>query len=417
LEGQAKAAIAEAQAAHAQGNGRLAAQKYESALRIFHRAREWEKDPTRLKSLDARIAELTTRHVPVHLSNPAPPTQAPPPPQADAPKGDEAGAPADDEGERWIMRGSPNVRLDDIAGLDDAKRAFMDAMVYMRSHPSLYRNTMSVRGFMLYGPSGTGKTQLVRALATEMKWTMLTVNPSQIFNEWLGKSEKEVDSLFQTARRHKPCIVFIDEADGILGDGGGGGSDRGGGDAARRVRTTFQTQIDGITTNQDERDMIIVIATNYPWMFSDAMRRRFPKHIHIPLPDKEGRAALINILLRGRTHALTPEDVDGVADATERMSGADMKQLASEVFMCPVHRVQAATHFVQRDEHWVPCDPDEPDAVERDWRTLTDTEIACPPITAADWHDCLRRGAARPTNTPEMLARYAAYASEASKKH
>lgn len=387
---------------------------YDKALALLKSARQWEKNTTLLDALDKRIAAVSLqcsaqpRHPTVVAAGP--PKAAPPkdasgsPPSSEPPAVDDAGDVISDD--KWIMKGACNVQFDDIAGLANVKRMIKDALVLSRQYPMLYAETPPVRGIMLYGPSGTGKTQLVRAMATEMKWTVLTADSAEIFSRWQGDSEKAMKSLFAAARRRKPCIVFIDEADGILGESSG--NDKSGGDSKARVRDQFQTVMDGIETDANERDMVVVIATNYPWRLPPAVKRRFQKQIEIPLPDAEGRAALVAIALRGRTHALSEADVATVVAATERYSGADIQRVAGEAFMRPIHRVQQATHFVQRDDGlWTPCDADTPEAVERSWTAFTDAELARQPVTVADWLDCLQL--IKPTNEPAMLATYEDY--------
>ena len=119
-------------------------------------------------------------------------------------------------------------------------------------------------------------------------------------------------------------------------------------------------------------------------------------------------------MLRGRLHVLAEDDMAAVAHATAGMSGADLKRLAGEVLMCPIRRVQQATHFAQDPATalWHPCAPSADGAVERPWTTLTDDELAPQPVTAADWHDCIRLGLVKPSNSREMIARYAAYTAE-----
>ena len=312
------------------------------------------------------------------------------------------------------MSGSPGVRFADIAGLDEVKRMISDALVLPQQYPTLYAETDPVRGIILYGPSGTGKTHIVRAIATEMEWTFLTADASQMFSRWQGDSEKAMKSLFETARAHKPCIVFLDEAVAILGKT----DDKSGSDSKVRVMRQFLQEMDGIRTNKKERGMVVVIATNHPWAFEDATKRRFEKQIEIPLPDDAGRRAMIGLTLRGRTHTISDDDVAELAGRLEGYSGADIQKLASEAFIRPIHRVQSAKFFRPAENgRWLPCDADDEGATEREWRSMTDAEIALPPATAEDWRECLRLGLVKPSNSTEMVARYANYTRAAGTRY
>ena len=310
------------------------------------------------------------------------------------------------------MQEKPNVRFSDIAGLEQVKLMIDDALVKPQRYPTLYRDIPPVRGILFYGPSGTGKTQLVRAMATEMDYTFMTVDSSQIFSKWVGDSEKAMRDVFSAARTRAPCILFIDEVDSILGEksGNSGGSS----ESTDRVNKQFLTEMDGIRSPNAK--MVVVAATNSPETLAANVLRRFQKTIEIPLPDAEARRVLVEIVLRKSRHMLGEEDVAAVAAATEGFSGSDMHKLAGEAMRQPIMRVRNATHFACVGEgRWAPCGSEALGAMEKRWDDLADEEIEPMPVTVNDFLECL--ALVKPSNTPESLAKYAAFTKKLGTKY
>jgi vacuolar protein-sorting-associated protein 4 len=168
-----------------------------------------------------------------------------------------------------ILTEKPNVRWDDVAGLEGAKEALKEAVILPIRFPHLFTGQRKPwRGILLYGPPGTGKSFLAKAVATEANSTFFSVSSSDLVSKWLGESERLVRQLFQMARENKPSIVFIDEVDSLCGTRGEGESE-----ASRRIKTEFLVQMNGVGHDMD--GVLVLGATNIPWQLDPAIRRRY----------------------------------------------------------------------------------------------------------------------------------------------
>eukprot|EP00064_Thunnus_orientalis_P015331 superscaffoldBa00002822_g15382 len=172
-----------------------------------------------------------------------------------------------------IVMEKPNVRWNDVAGLEGAKEALKEAVILPIKFPHLFTGKRTPwRGILLFGPPGTGKSYLAKAVATEANnSTFFSVSSSDLMSKWLGESEKYVfllvKNLFDLARQHKPSIIFIDEVDSLCGSRNENESE-----AARRIKTEFLVQMQGVGNNND--GILVLGATNIPWVLDAAIRRR-----------------------------------------------------------------------------------------------------------------------------------------------
>ena len=189
------------------------------------------------------------------------------------------------------------------------------------------------RGVLLYGPPGNGKTLLVRALAGEAGAALLAVSAASLTSKWHGEAEKLMRALFEVAASAAPSILFIDEADSVLGARGGGGEH----EASRRLKTEFLVQFDRLAAG--DAAVTVVCATNRPAELDDAVRRRLTKRILVPLPDAAGRRALLARLLAQGGGRLGPDDLDALAAATDGYSHADVAALCAEAAMAPLREL------------------------------------------------------------------------------
>jgi transitional endoplasmic reticulum ATPase len=208
----------------------------------------------------------------------------------------------------------PVVRMD---GLKDEIRM---KIIHPLAHADLYKaygKTVG-GGILMYGPPGCGKTHLARATAGEINANFVSVGISDVLDMWIGNSEKNLHSIFDQARRNKPCVLFFDEVDALAASR----SDmRHGG--ARQLSNQFLSELDGIESSND--GVLILAATNAPWHLDSAFRRpgRFDRILFVPPPDGPARAAILRVMLKGKP---TGEiDHDHVAKKTDGFSGADMK--------------------------------------------------------------------------------------------
>mmetsp|Transcript_16575 Transcript_16575/g.39338 ORF Transcript_16575/g.39338 Transcript_16575/m.39338 type:complete len:451 (-) Transcript_16575:263-1615(-) len=268
------------------------------------------------------------------LSAAAPGHATPPvPPKVAAPRGEEQKLREMILSE--VMESRPSVGWDSIAGLGGAKRALQELVVLPALRSDLFKGIRSpAKGLLLYGPPGNGKTLLARALANESKCTFFALSASSLTSRWMGEGEKLVRTLFSVAREMAPSVIFIDEIDSILSARSSGEHE-----ASRRLKTEFLLQFDGVS-GQDAH-VVVIGATNRPQELDDAVRRRLEQRIFIPLPDTEGRAALLRKLIRSpeAKASLSESAVEEVARATYGFSGADLAALCREAAMMPLREL------------------------------------------------------------------------------
>lgn len=238
-----------------------------------------------------------------------------------------------------VVRGD-EVYWDDIVGLESAKNSLKEAVVYPFLRPDLFRGLREpTRGMLLFGPPGTGKTMLARAVATESKSTFFSISSSSLTSKYLGESEKLVKALFLLAKRLSPSIVFIDEIDSLLGTRAEGEVE-----STRRIKNEFLVQWSELSSAAAGRDsshgdvsrVLILGATNLPWGIDEAARRRFAKRVYIPLPEKETRKLQISKLLAHQKHTISDEQFETLMDLTEGFSGSDITLLAKDSAMGPL---------------------------------------------------------------------------------
>ena len=220
-----------------------------------------------------------------------------------------------------VVKGD-EVHWEDVAGLDAAKKALKEAVVYPFLRPDLFMGLREpARGMLLFGPPGTGKTMLARAVATESKSTFFAISASSLTSKWHGESEKLVRALFALAKALAPSIIFVDEIDSLLSARSGSSEH----EASRRSKTEFLIQWSDLqraaagrdTTVGDASRVLVLAATNCPWDIDEAARRRFVRRQYIPLPEAETRETQIRTLLGHQKHDLKTEDIVRLVALTE----------------------------------------------------------------------------------------------------
>uniref|UniRef100_A0A3Q3D7C1 Katanin catalytic subunit A1 like 2 n=1 Tax=Hippocampus comes TaxID=109280 RepID=A0A3Q3D7C1_HIPCM len=180
---------------------------------------------------------------------------------------------------------NPNVRWEDIIGLEDAKRLVKEAIVYPIKYPQLFKGLLSPwKGLLLYGPP-TGKTLLAKAVATECKTTFFNISASSLVSKWRGDSEKLV--LFELARYHAPSTIFLDEVESMMGQRG---SNIGEHEGSRRLKAELLVQMDGLARSEDL--VFVLAASNLPEL-DHGMLRRLEKRILVGLPPEPARQDMI----------------------------------------------------------------------------------------------------------------------------
>ncbi|KAL7432172.1 hypothetical protein ACHAXM_002989 [Skeletonema potamos] len=272
-------------------------------------------------------------------------------------KGEEDDADAEKQKLRGALSGAvvtekPNVKWDDVAGLQMAKESLKETVILPTRFPQLFTGKRRpFKGILLYGPPGTGKSYLAKAVATEADSTFFSVSSADLVSKWQGESERLVRNLFEMARESPgaKAIIFIDEVDSLCGSRSEGESD-----SARRIKTEFLVQMDGVGKN--EGDVLVLGATNVPWELDAAIRRRFEKRVYIPLPEPEARAIMVKLHLGDTPNNLSESDFDTLGRLTEGASGSDIKVLVKEALMEPLRRCQQAQQFLPVGDHLMPCE-------------------------------------------------------------
>lgn len=317
-----------------------------------------------------------------------------------------------------ILSETPNIRWDDVAGLQTAKDALKEAVILPIRHPHLFTGKRTPwRGILMYGPPGTGKSYLAKAVATEAKSTFFSVSSSDLVSKWMGESERLVKQLFQMAREAKPSIIFIDEVDSLCGTRGEGESE-----ASRRIKTEFLVQMNGV--GNDEAGVLVLGATNIPWALDIAIKRRFEKRIYIPLPEAEARERLFKLNVGDTPCQVTTAEYRELAKLTDGYSGSDISVLVRDALMQPVRKVLSATHFKritapakkaksqgtdappapddtdevqEMRQYWTPCSPGDPEAQEKRWEDIEGEALQEPPLVFKDFVRAIEQ--VRPTVT------------------
>ncbi len=228
---------------------------------------------------------------------------------------------------REIMVEIPEVRWEDIGGLEEVKQALKEAVEWPLKHPKLFERLgiRAPKGILLYGPPGTGKTLLAKAVATESEANFISIKGPEILSKWVGESEKAIREIFKKARMTAPTVVFLDEIDSIAPRRGSHLGDSG---VTDRIVNQLLSEMDGL---ERSKDVIVIGATNRPDILDPALLRpgRFDRIIYVPPPDEEARYEILRIHTRKMPLA---EDVDlrELARMTENYTGADLEALVIE---------------------------------------------------------------------------------------
>eukprot|EP01062_Namystynia_karyoxenos_P024755 TRINITY_DN1967_c5_g1_i1.p1 TRINITY_DN1967_c5_g1~~TRINITY_DN1967_c5_g1_i1.p1 ORF type:complete len:502 (+),score=159.08 TRINITY_DN1967_c5_g1_i1:59-1564(+) len=272
-----------------------------------------------------------------------------------------------------ILDRSPEVFFEDVAGLEKVKYALDEICIQPNLNPELFSGLATPsKGVLLFGPPGNGKTMLAKAVATECGATFFNISASSLTSKFHGESEKMVRALFSLAEKMQPAVVFIDEIDSMLTSRSSGEHD-----ATRRLKTEFLVQMDGAGSAAGRR-ILLLGATNRPQELDDAVLRRLPKRVHIPLPDPVTREALVARKVKDEKHdAGLPKLVAGM---TEGYSGSDLARLCEDAAIVRIRELS-------RDQR-LKAKPEE-----------------LRPITVQDFRAALR--AVRPSVDSSMLQRFA----------
>ncbi|KAH9611258.1 hypothetical protein KSS87_009727 [Heliosperma pusillum] len=342
------------------GNYAKAFPLYMNALEYFKTHLKYEKNPKIREAITQKFTEYLRRAEEIRVVLDEGGGSGPGPTGVDAavkarPKGKPKDGEGGDDAEKdklrsglnsAIVREKPNVKWNDVAGLESAKQALQEAVILPVKFPQFFTGKRRPwRAFLLYGPPGTGKSYLAKAVATEADSTFFSVSSSDLVSKWMGESEK-------------------------LGVG------------------------------HDDEKVLVLAATNTPYALDQAIRRRFDKRIYIPLPDQKARQHMFKVHLGDTPHNLTESDFEFLARKTEGFSGSDIAVCVKDVLFEPVRKTQDAMFFYkEKNDIWVPCGPSKPGAIQTTMEDLAAKglagKIVPPPISRTDFEKVLARQ--RPT--------------------
>src|ERR1041385_8582991 len=238
---------------------------------------------------------------------------------------------------REVYLESPDIPWSAIGGLEEVKRELQEAVEWPLRYPDLYTklgHTMP-KGLLMHGPSGTGKTLLAKAVATESEANFISVRGPELLSKWVGESERGIREIFRRARQAAPCVVFFDEIDSIAPTRGMGGDSM----VTERVVSQLLTELDGI---QALSGVVVLAATNRADMIDPALLRpgRFDKIVFVPMPDKAARQKILEI--HSKDKPISPDvDFARVAELTEGFSGADTSSVANTAVSLVLHEYLA----------------------------------------------------------------------------
>jgi transitional endoplasmic reticulum ATPase len=233
-------------------------------------------------------------------------------------------------GIREVFVEVPNVKWDQIGGLEDLKQKLIEAVDWPLSHPAIFKRMgiLPPKGLLLYGPPGCGKTLLARAVANESKANFISIKGPELLSKYVGESEKAIREVFRKAKMAAPCIIFFDEFDSIAPSRGRYTSDSG---VSEKVLSQFLTELDGLEIN---RDIVVIAATNRPDILDPALIRpgRIDRILLVPAPDESGRKQILKIYIK-KMPITGDVDVDELNKKLKGFSGADIETFCREAAM------------------------------------------------------------------------------------
>jgi SpoVK/Ycf46/Vps4 family AAA+-type ATPase len=289
--------------------------------------------------------------------------------------------------EDLVMKEKPDVTWAQVIGLEDAKNALRESIIYPAKRPDLFPLGWP-KGMLLYGPPGTGKTMLAAATANEMDGYFINVDASAMMSKWLGEAEKNVSKLFNMARHYaekegKPVILFVDEVDSLLGSRN---SEVGG---EVRTKNQFLTEMDGVNGKGKDLMLYVIGATNKPWSLDWPFLRRFQKRIYVSLPSQEAREHLFREYTAPLRKSIRVNPVE-LAKMFDGYSASDIKDICQAAQIKTVHEIFSSPDYHEPVEGETPIQP-------RD-------------LTPADFKDIMARR--RPSVSTEMIRAYHKWSEE-----
>jgi transitional endoplasmic reticulum ATPase len=242
---------------------------------------------------------------------------------------------------REVLVQRPNVKWEDIGGLQQVKEELAEAIEWPLKHGDLFAqaDVNPPKGILLYGPPGTGKTMIAKAVAATSEANFISIKGPELISKWVGESEKGVREVFRKARQAAPYVVFFDELDAIALRRG-----RSEGDAhvTERVISQMLTELDGL---EDLKGVVVIGATNRPDIIDEAVLRpgRFDRILEVPVPDKEARKQIFQIHTKKKPLG-SNVNIDKLVGMTDGMTGADIAAIVNAAAMTAIKE-----HVRQKD--------------------------------------------------------------------
>ncbi|XP_028771103.1 uncharacterized protein LOC114728373 isoform X2 [Neltuma alba] len=228
------------------------------------------------------------------------------------------------------------VTFDDIGALENVKDTLKELVMLPLQRPELFckgQLTKPCKGILLFGPPGTGKTMLAKAVATEAGANFINISMSSITSKWFGEGEKYVKAVFSLASKIAPSVIFVDEVDSMLGRRENPGEH----EAMRKMKNEFMVNWDGLRTKDKER-ILVLAATNRPFDLDEAVIRRLPRRLMVNLPDALNREKILRVILAKED--LAPDvELEAIANMTDGYSGSDLKNLCVTAAHCPIREI------------------------------------------------------------------------------
>lgn len=228
------------------------------------------------------------------------------------------------------------VTFEDIGALESVKDTLKELVMLPLQRPELFNRGQLMKpckGILLFGPPGTGKTMLAKAVATEAGANFINISMSSISSKWLGEGEKFVKAVFSLASKIAPSVIFVDEVDGMLGRRENPGEH----EAMRKMKNEFMVNWDGLRTKEKER-VLVLAATNRPFDLDEAVVRRLPRRLMVNLPDASNRRKILSVIL-AKEDLADDVDLETIANLTEGYSGSDLKNLCVTAAHRPIREI------------------------------------------------------------------------------
>ncbi|KAJ6796108.1 Uncharacterized protein M6B38_221960 [Iris pallida] len=228
------------------------------------------------------------------------------------------------------------VTFDDIGALENVKDTLKELVMLPLQRPELFckgQLTKPCKGILLFGPPGTGKTMLAKAVATEAGANFINISMSSITSKWFGEGEKYVKAVFSLASKISPSVVFVDEVDSMLGRRENPGEH----EAMRKMKNEFMVNWDGLRTKDKER-VLVLAATNRPFDLDEAVIRRLPRRLMVNLPDASNREKILRVIL-AKEDVAPDVDLEAVANMTDGYSGSDLRNLCVTAAHRPIREI------------------------------------------------------------------------------